>query len=577
MSSEAGRTMGEARGDSKWDHQFDVVVVGSGGGGMTAAIAAHDLGQSVVLIEKSDLYGGTTAISGGGVWIPCNHQIGALGGSDDYDEALIYLKAATQGMVSEARLRAYLDHAPRMVRYLEDKARVRFRAMPGYSDYYPEMRGAKSGYRTMDSVPFNAAQLGEEFAHLRPPTPGTLIMGRVQMTAGEAHTLLTKERGWILLFMRKLARYWLDLPWRFRTKRDRRLTLGSALMGSLRRSMMDRNIPLWLETPLESLISDGRRITGVTAVRNGKIIHIGANRGVILAAGGFEHNQEMREQYLPKPTKAEWTITPPANTGDAIRAGAKIGAKLDLMDWAWWAPTVVVAGREKRRALFVERALPGCVMVNRLGQRFVDEAAPYQDIVTAMFEDQKKTGANFPAWLIFDADFRRKYPVGPLLPGMVRPDSSLPKHWADNVFYKADSLEALAGRIGIDGKGLAESCKRMGEYAVSGKDAQFGKGSNTFDRYYGDRNVKPNPCLAPVAKPPFYAMRIDGGDIGTKGGLLTDEYARVLREDGHPIPGLYAAGNTSAAVMGPSYPGAGSTIGPAMTFGYVAAHHLAGV
>jgi 3-oxosteroid 1-dehydrogenase len=577
MSSEAGRAMGEARSGSKWDHQFDVVVVGSGGGGMTAAIAAHDLGQSVVLIEKSDLYGGTTAISGGGVWIPCNHQMGKLGGSDDYDDALTYLKAATQGMVAEARLRAYLDHAPRMVRYLEDKARVRFRAMPGYSDYYPEMRGAKSGYRTMDSVPFNAAQLGEEFAHLRPPTPGTLIAGRVQMTAGEAHTLLTKERGWILLFIRKLARYWLDLPWRFRTKRDRRLTLGSALIGSLRRSMMDRDIPLWLETPLESLISDGRRITGVTAVRNGKLIHIGANRGVILAAGGFEHNQEMREQYLPKPTKAEWTITPPANTGDAIRAGAKIGAKLDLMDWAWWAPTVVVAGREKRRALFVERALPGCVMVNQLGQRFVDEAAPYQDIVTAMFEDQKKTGANFPAWLIFDADFRRKYPVGPLLPGMVRPDSSLPKHWADNVFYKADSLEALASRIGIDGKGLAESCKRMGEYAASGKDAQFGKGSNTFDRYYGDRNVKPNPCLGPVAKPPFYAMRIDGGDIGTKGGLLTDEYARVLREDGQPIPGLYATGNTSAAVMGPSYPGAGSTIGPAMTFGYVAAHHLAGV
>ncbi len=577
MSSEAGRPISDPRGDSKWDHQFDVVVVGSGGGGLTAAICAHDLGQSVVVIEKSDLYGGTTAISGGGVWIPCNHLMGALGGSDNYDEALTYLKAATQGLVAEARLRAYLDHAPQMLRHLEEKARVRFCAMPTYSDYYPEMRGAKSGYRTCDSMPFNAAQLGEEFARMRPPTPGTLIGGRVQMTAGEAHTLLTKERGWVLLFIRKMARYWLDLPWRFRTRRDRRLTLGNALVGSLRRSMMDRNVPLWLETPLESLVYDGRRIAGVTAVRDGKIIRIGANRGVILAAGGFEHNQAMRDQYLPQPTKAEWTVTPPANTGDAIRAGQKVGAKLDLMDRAWWAPTVTVAGREKRRALFVERALPGCVMVNKLGRRFVDEAAPYQDIVTAMFEDNQKTGANFPAWLVFDADFRRKYPVGPLLPGMVRPDSSLPKHWADTVYYKSDSLADLAKRIGIDAQGLAESCKQMGEYAASGNDAEFGKGSNTFDRYYGDRNVKPNPCLGPIAKPPFYAMRIDGGDIGTKGGLLTDEFARVLREDGQPIAGLYATGNTSAAVMGPSYPGAGSTIGPAMTFGYVAAHHLAGV
>ncbi len=377
--------------------------------------------------------------------------------------------------------------------------------------------------------------------------------------------------------MRRMARYWLDLPWRFRSKRDRRLTLGTSLVGSLRRSMIDRGIPLWLETPLESLVADGRRVTGVEAIQHGRIVRIRANRGVILAAGGFEHNQEMRDLYLPKPTQAQWTVTPPANTGDAIRAGHKLGAKLDLMDWAWWAPTVFVAGREGRRAVFVERALPGCVMVNRAGQRFVDEAAPYQDIVTAMFADQEKTGANMPAWLIFDATFRRKYPIGPLLPGMIRPDSSLPANWADKVYFKADSLEALAKRIGVDPTGLADSVRRMNEYAKSGIDAQFGKGANGFDRYYGDRNVKPNPCLGPIDKPPFYAMRIDPGDIGTKGGLLTDEFARVLREDGQPIAGLYATGNTSAAVMGPSYPGAGSTIGPAMTFGFVAAHHLAGV
>ncbi len=239
----------------------------------------------------------------------------------------------------------------------------------------------------MDPLPFNAARLGDEFARMRPPQPGTLIAGRVAMTAGEAHVMLCKERGWIALFMRRMARYWLDLPWRFRSKRDRRLTLGSSLVGSLRRSMMDRDIPLWLNTALESLVTDARRVVGMVATQNGRTVRIAARRGVILAAGGFEHNQAMRDEYLPKPTRAEWTVTPPSNTGDAIRAGQGVGAQVALMDHAWWAPTVFVMGREKRRALFVERNLPGCVMVNRLGRRFVDEAAPYSEIVYAMYAD----------------------------------------------------------------------------------------------------------------------------------------------------------------------------------------------
>jgi 3-oxosteroid 1-dehydrogenase len=560
-----------------WDAEFDVIVVGSGAGGLTAAISAHDLGQSVLVIEKSDQYGGTSAISGGGVWVPCNHLLVAAGANDSHDEALTYLKAATRGMVAETRLLAYLEHAPKMLRYLEEKTWLKYRAMLQYSDYYPHLPGSKPGARTLDPLPFDASGLGDEFARMRPPQPGTLIGGRITMTAGEAHTILCKDRGWTTLFAKRMLSYWLDLPWRFRTKRDRRLTLGSSLIGSLRRSMMDRGIPLWLNAPFESLIVDSRRIAGVVAQRDGKPVRIGARRGVILAAGGFEHNQTMRDQYLPKPTRAEWTVTPDANTGDAIRAGLEAGARVDLMDHAWWAPTVFIMGREKRRALFVERALPGCVMVNRLGKRFVDEAAPYSDIVYAMYADNEKSNANLPAWLIFDAEFRRKYPCGPLLPGMVRPDKALPASWLGSVFFRADSLESLASQIQVEAGGLKETIERLGQFAESGDDKEFGKGSNPFDRYYGDVNVKPNPCLAPIAKQPFYAMRIDAGDIGTKGGLLTDEYARVVREDGQPIPGLYAIGNTSAAVMGPSYPGAGSTLGPAMTFGYIAAHHLAGV
>ena len=447
--------------DGEWDHRFDVVVVGSGAGGMLAAICAHDIGQSVVVLEKAEVYGGTTAISGGAVWVPCNDQIATLGGCDDYDAALTYLKAATRGMVAEARLGAYLDQAPRMVRYLEQKTHMRYRAMPRYSDYYPDLPGAKTGYRTMDPVPFDAAKMGAEFDRLRAPSPGTLIAGRIGMTAAEAHTILTRERGWMLLVVRRFANYWLDLRWRLRTRRDRRLTLGNALVAALRRSMMDRGIPLWLNTALDSLVDDGRRIAGVTAQQDGKVFRIGAKRGVILAAGGFEHNQEMREKYLPQPTSAEWTTTPPSNTGDAIRAGGQVGARLELMDMAWWAPTVFVPGREKRRALFVERALPGCVMVNRRGRRFVDEAAPYSDIVTAMYADNQATGGNLPAWLIFDASFRRKYPCGPLLPAMVQSDSALPKDWEGKVYFKADSLEALARRIEIDAAGVDETVRKM--------------------------------------------------------------------------------------------------------------------
>ena len=457
MSS--GLRLGAPPGDVHWDHEFDVVVVGSGAGGLTAAIAAHDLGQSVAVLEKSDQYGGTSAISGGGVWVPCNHLLMAAGANDSHDDALTYLKAATRGMVSEARLLAYLEHAPRMVRYLEEKTCLRYRAMPNYSDYYPALPGSKPGYRTMDPLPFNAARLGDEFARMRPPQPGTLIVGRVTMTAGEAHVILCKERGWTTLFVRRMARYWLDLPWRFRSKRDRRLTLGSSLVGSLRRSMMDRNIPLWLNTALESLVTDARRVVGLVATQNGATVRIAARRGVILAAGGFEHNQAMRDEYLPKPTRAEWTVTPPSNTGDAIRAGLVVGAQVALMDHAWWAPTVFVMGRERRRALFVERNLPGCVMVNRLGNRFVDEAAPYSEVVYAMYSDNQKSNANMPAWLVFDAEFRRKYPCGPLLPGMVRPDKSLPVAWAGTVYFKGETLDALAELNRGRCKRVARDCR----------------------------------------------------------------------------------------------------------------------
>ncbi|WP_068826415.1 FAD-dependent oxidoreductase [Pseudomonas sp. BMS12] len=554
---------------SDWDEVCDVLVVGSGAGGMTAALCAHDLGLKVLLIEKSELYGGTSAVSGGGIWIPDNHRIAGLGGSDSPEEAIAYLRAATFGEIDDGRIETYVAEGRAMVEYLERHSRVRFEAQAAYPDYYPELPGGKPGYRSMDPLPFDAAELGDEFLRMRPPSPGTLMMGRMAMTMKEARVLLCRGPGWIGLTCKVLWRYWRDLAGRRLSRRDRYLTLGNALIGALRCSLLDRQAPLWLNCALQELIEADGRVQGARLRYAGQSLRVQARHGVVIAAGGFERSQQMREQYLPQPTQASWSATPPHNSGDGIRAGQALGAQTALMSHSWWAPTSHVAGEEKQRAMFVERNLPGCILVNAAGQRFVNEGAPYSDIVYAMYEQ-----ASVPCWMVFDAEFRRKYPCGALLPGYAQPDWQVPAQLRD-YFHKADSLAALAERIGVDAQGLEATVERFNPMAEQGVDVDFGKGDSLFDRYYGDPGVSPNPCLAPLRRGPFYAVRLDAGDIGTKGGLLTDVHARVLHDSGVPIPGLYAIGNSAASLMGRTYPGAGSTIGPAMTFGYIAARHIA--
>nr|WP_321882593.1 FAD-dependent oxidoreductase [Paraburkholderia bannensis] len=553
---------------------FDVVIVGSGAGGLLAACRAADQGLSVVVLEKSGEYGGTSAVSGGGIWIPCNHLIAEAGGKDTREAARRYLDACIEGASSPARIDAYLDTAPEMLRYLEARTPVRYQSLAHYADYFQALPGAMPGYRALDPLPFDGARLGPEFARLRQPSPGTLVGGRVAVTSKEAHTLLAKERGFMMLALREFGRYWFDIRARVRSRRDRRLTLGNALVGGLRYALLERKVPLWLDTPMRDLIEFDGRIEGVLVERNGKPLRVLARRGVILAAGGFERNQTLRERYLPQPSNAQWSATPPNNTGDAIMAGERAGGALALMEHVWGAPTLRVAQEEKQRALFVERNLPGCVIVNGLGRRFVNEAAPYSEFVPAMYRDHAKTGACLPAWMIFDARFRKRYPCGPIMPASMMPDARIPESFR-SLLYRADSLDSLAAQIGVNPAGLHETVTQMNAYAESGVDEAFGKGGNVFDTYYGDPAVQPNPCLAPIGEAPFYAVRIDAGDIGTKGGLVTDENARVLRADGSVIAGLYAIGNSSASVMGASYPGAGSTLGPAMTFGYRAADHCA--
>ncbi len=558
--------------NGKWDHSVDLAIVGSGAGAMTTAICAHDRGGTPLVIEKTALFGGSSAMSGGSLWIPNNHLMAAAGVADSPADAYRYLQHITGGTVPETKLQRYVDTAPEMLRYLSERGRLRMQSMLTYTDYYPESPGGKPGGRSVEPEHFDARLLGDEFERMRELAVQELVMGRMSMTATEAHHLLARHPGWIALTRKIMSRYWLDVGGRLKSKRDRCLSLGNALVGMLRLTMMDRNLPLWLETAARELIVEDGRVTGLVVEQRGRTMRIRAEKGVVLAAGGFESNDVMRKQYLPNPTDASWTAANPGNTGDAIRMGMAVGAGVDLMDDAWWGPTTVVPGEARARMLVIEKGLPGSIFVNKRGERFVNEASPYNDICKAMYAKHTPESPCVPAYMVFDSTYRKKYPCGPFFPASQQPDWALPRQLKETRYLKkSGTLDGLAAELGVDAAGLRAAVERMNGFARAGRDLDYHRGESLFDRYYGDEKVKPNPCLAPLETPPFYGLVIYAGDLGTKGGLKTDAGARVLRDDGSTIPGLYAIGNCSASVMGRTYPGAGGTMGPAMTFGYIVA------
>ena len=554
------------------EKEVDFLVVGSGAGAMAGAITAHDLGARVLMVEKSPLYGGSSAMSGGGLWIPNNHLMAAAGFADTLGEAWEYMKGCVGDDVPDARMRAYLDSAPRAVQYLCEHTRLRMHVVPDYADYYQHIPGAKEGGRCLEASPFDARQLGEhEFLTMRETAPQELVMSRMSLQISEAQAFLTRSPGWMSLFGRRVGEYLGDFGWRMKSRRDRRCAMGNALIGALRLSLCDRGIPLWLNAPARRLIVEQGRVCAAQVERDGVLCTVRARHGVLLATGGFDANQAFRDRFLPQPTRSEWSCGNPYSTGDAITMATEVGAALELMDEAWWGPTVIVPGEQRARMLVIEKSLPGGFIVNRNGRRFVKETAAYNDIVKAMYGNHSEDSPCIPAYLIFDADFRRKYPCGPLLPGAQQPDWMVPSDIRQRFIRKADTLDGLAALLGIDAAGLQDTVTRMNRYAANGVDEEFHRGENAFDRFFGDKSVTPNPCLAPIARPPFYGFEVWPGELGTKGGIRVDEHARVLDGGGNVVAGLYATGNCSAPVMGRTYPGAGSTLGPSTTFGYVAA------
>jgi 3-oxosteroid 1-dehydrogenase len=564
--------------ENQWDHSVDVLVVGSGNGGLTAALCCYEMGtEDVLVIEKSDLFGGTSSVSGGGVWVPCNRYAMSAGAEDSFDNAKTYLKnCLPEGQVPEHMIDTYLGNAPKMIDFMHERTRVRYVTLEHYPDYYTNLEGSMAGHRSMEPETINADELGKEFRQLRRTHPMMHLGGLIGFTQVEAALLMAQLPGWFGTAVKMVAKYVLDIPWRlFGDRYDRRLATGCAGVARLRVSMQDRDMPLWLSTPMQSLVTDEQgRVVGAIVEREGKSMRIQARKGVVLAAGGFEHNQEMREQYLPKPTNRFWSAGVEENTGDAIREGLRLGAKMHMINSAWWTNTISVPGEKIPRLSIMEKSYPGSIVVNPAGERFSNESQNYMAYTLETFEKHTDENPCVPSWQIFDANFRASYFVGPMYNSKLRPDWALPASYEKEGFLTiAGSIRELADKVGIDADGLENTVERFNGFAASGKDLDLQRGDSLYDRYYGDPRVEPNPCLGPVAKAPFYAMKIDPGDFGTQGGMVVSVNAEVLREDNSVIEGLYAIGNCSAPVL-PNYPGPGSTLGPAMTFAYQAAKHI---
>lgn len=535
-------------------HEADVVVVGSGAAGLTTAILAHDSGAKVLVVERTDKIGGTTAVSGGGIWIPLNDHMHEAGASDTRADALAYCNALAMGKVESALIETFVDNAAAMIRYLERNTSLQFRAMTA-PDYQPEVAGGKLAGRSIEPQPFDTNVLGEWRERLRPPNAFAFPITR-QEAFGKFDAFY---RPWTIpqdLAVERMA--------------NNIVTLGQALVAGLLKAVLDRGIPLLLQTRGRRLVVEDGRVRGLLAEQDdGASVEVAARRAVVLASAGFEWSPRLRAQHLC--VEIENPNTPPFNEGDGLLMAMEVGADLANMSEVWHFPSIMIPAetyenRPLSRATGAERNGPHVIWVNARGKRFVNEAANYNSIGRAFQEIATDAPVlrNLPAWAILDSQYRRKYVLGTTLPE--DPDPA----W----LAKSDTLEGLAHMVGIDAAGLCDTVHRWNRFVSDGRDLDFGKGDSDFDRFQGDRESD-LPNLGTIEQPPFYAVRIHTGALGTKGGPRTNTRAQVVDVRGEPIPGLYAAGNVAASITGPGYYGRGSTLGPGMTWGYIAGRNAA--
>ena len=540
-----------------WDIETDFLVAGTGVAGMSAAITARRNGLDTLLIESTDRWGGTTAISGGGLWMPNNPLMVADRAGDSVAAALEYMKLTIGEpgpWASDTRKLAFLQAIPQYVNMLAAEG-VKWTRAKDYPDYYPDLPGGRVG-RAIEVKPFNLRKLGQYAKLLRPgglplpvKTDDVWLLSRAWSTPGgfiRGARLVLRTLGSLALGQRKAG-------------------MGAALVGSLMYIIQKRGIPVWLSAPLRELVVEDGRVVGAVVEKDGKLVRVRARRGVMLAAGGFASNAEWRKRYQGL---EGWTSAPEGQLGQGIEAGAQVGGELAMMEDAWWGSAAAVPGQKNQGAFILsERSDPWSIVVDQSGARYLNESESYIDFGHHMIERNKTTPA-IPSWLVLDHRHRTHFLASVfMMPGAKK------KLLESGELVEAKTLPELAAKMGVDAATFLATIQRFNGFAREGVDHDFGRGRTVYDNYYGDPLVKPNPNLGAIEKGPFQALKVYPGDLGTKGGLVTDANARALRQDGSVIEGLYAAGNNTASVMGHTYPGPGSTIAPAGVFGFLGALH----
>ncbi len=511
------------------DHQCDVLVVGSGAGALAGALLAATAGLRTVVIEKTELFGGTTAYSGGGLWIPLSGPNQRAGVADSREDVDRYLDA-TVGQEHRELRDAYLDAGPGVIEELERNPWIEFEWRP-FPDYFCEVPGAQTEGRSIYALNFDATGHEDTIADLRPPLPA-------------------EKGGWKEPFPLIIG--------------------GRAFLSRLLVALAETDARLLKETELESLIVEEGRVAGARALSRGREVVIRADRGVLLAAGGFERNPGRRRRHQA-PLGSDWTLGAPGNTGSALAAAEAAGAATDLMEECWWGPGLMLPDGTPAFRLF-ERGKPGSIMVNGAGARFANETWPYDRLGRAMVEGEHSGVSHMPCWFIADQDHVDRYGFA-----AARPGRDIAAEWFDSgAVVRAESLEELCRRIGVPAGSLAATVEEWNAGAADGKDPKFGRGELAFDRFFGDPSVEPNPCVGPLTRAPYWAWKVVPADLGTKGGVRCDASGRALRPDGTVLPGLYAAGNTMASWTNHCYPGPGSPIGSCVVFSALAVRDMAG-